>query len=211
MVFQRDPLIGGIEFLARHRVVLYALIAIEVAALIIWLSAGPRLRALCAPLAGVLLAGAICSLSLGILIFPLAVLGLVALIGGLGFTPLVTAVVFLRSGIRAIGVARSHLRPRTLAVMAALGFSVTLAIPGLVIWKVDEAINLSIQEILSGDETQFESGVERLGQLGILGDVEGLTALYAEETDLQRREWIAAAYERLTGEDIQTRTRFFVD
>ena len=92
----------GLVFFHRYRLFGYGVVALELAALAIWLRLGPRLGFLSAGFAGVLLAGSLFAGVLGLVLLPFAIPGVLFLgIGLLGFVPLFTANVYFRQRMAA--------------------------------------------------------------------------------------------------------------
>ena len=121
------------------RLYAYTISALEMVALAAWLlgAGGGRGRPP-AVLGGVLLAGGVFSLVVGVLIFPFSVLGLIFFfVGAIGFTPFPTAVVYLRNGWRAAVPGRSG-DDMSWGDAAALsfGFFFALGMPALIHLKV---------------------------------------------------------------------------
>jgi hypothetical protein len=67
----------------------------------VWFALNRHLTAFSAPIGGILIAGGIFSLAVGVRILPYTLIGLIVLIGAAGFTPFLTAFVYFRSGVRA--------------------------------------------------------------------------------------------------------------
>jgi len=78
----------------------YILAAISITSMILWLTWGKHYRAANAAFSGLFAVGAVISLIVGIAILPFSLLGLIFLIGALGFTPLFTAFIYLRNSYR---------------------------------------------------------------------------------------------------------------
>lgn len=120
-------LLGSLQFYA------YTIIALEMVALAAWLSGVAGRGRPPAALGGVLLAGGLFSFALGVVLLPFSVLGIIFfLVGILGFTPLFTAVVYLRNGWRAANLGRSgdDMSWRDAAEFA-LGFVFALGAPAV--------------------------------------------------------------------------------
>src|SRR5688500_17442432 len=134
-----DPVVfteGGL--LGEYQAFAYMLSSTSILSMAAWLLWGQKLRWLCAPLAGFFIAGSIVSFVVAALIFPYSLLGLLVLIGVLGFTPLFSALVFLRSGIRAFRASSAYLEPRVVWQWAVLAAMFGLVIPYVMhIYMVD--------------------------------------------------------------------------
>ena len=94
--------------LGEWRLYAYTISTLEMVALAAWLlgAGGGRGRPPAA-LGGVLLAGGVFSLVVGVLILPFSILGLLFFVGAFGVTPFPTAFVYLRNGWRAAAPCRS--------------------------------------------------------------------------------------------------------
>jgi hypothetical protein len=119
--------------LGRWQFYAYTISALEMVALAVWLfKAGGGGRPPAA-LGGMLLAGGVFSLVVGVVLLPFSLLGLIFFfVGVFGFTPFCTAVVYLRNGWRAANPGRSGDGLRAGAAAAfALGFVLALGAPAL--------------------------------------------------------------------------------
>ena len=111
LCFSFDPIVfrGGLinedGIYAGARFYAYTLSALEMVALCAWLSAAGRGGRGPAVLAGVLFAGALFSFVVGVAILPWSAVGLIVLIGALGFVPFLTSLVYMRNAWRAAGAA----------------------------------------------------------------------------------------------------------
>jgi hypothetical protein len=213
LCFLLDPGIikgqGDLPFVAfslsHYSPFIYSLTALAIPTLGLWLGIGKRTRALGALISGVLLAGAMCSFFIGVAILPLSALALMAVIGALGFTPLVTGLVYLRNAIRSNSWSRVHAtRSRTLRALV-LGFTIAVAAPGLANWEASRLVTLSMDEILQGDAVSIEAAVHRIRYLQWYANPDPIVFAYKGETDPNRKERLAKAYEKMTGEDIEDR------
>jgi len=91
-----DALFGSFQLFA------YAVGAIEIITLSLWLFPRFYPRGIGKVYGSLMLAGAIFSFTLGIILLPFTLFGLFFIIGILGFVPFLTGFVFLRNGIRAL-------------------------------------------------------------------------------------------------------------
>lgn len=128
-----DPIVFTSQgLMGTYRPFAYLLSSASILAMAAWLLWGQRLAWLTAPLAGFFIAGSGVSLVVGALLFPYSLLGLLFLIGFLGFTPLFSSVVFLRNGIRALRTSSLFLEPRVVWQSAVLAAMFGLVIPYVV-------------------------------------------------------------------------------
>lgn len=107
----------------------YAMSATSIMAMVAWLLWGQRLGWLAAPLAGLFIAGSFISLIVGVLLFPYSFMGMFFIIGFLGYTPLISAFIYLRSGIRAARNANLVLDERSACQATVLAAMLALVIP----------------------------------------------------------------------------------
>ena len=134
-----DPIVfrgwsfGEGALLSRWQFYAYTISAMEMVALAAWLLRADGRGRPPAALGGMLLAGGLFSLVVGVVIMPFSLLGIIFFfVGLLGFTPFFTAVVYLRNGWRAALPGRSgdDMSWRDAAAFA-FGFAFALAAPAL--------------------------------------------------------------------------------
>lgn len=211
MCFAFDPFVfrgrvgGGL--LSSFQFYAYGFSLIEVCALGVWLVYGRRLGEWRPAVAGVLMAGAFFSVTVGVLILPFSLIGLLFLIGALGFTPFPTALVYARNGARAWAHAQRVGEGRA-GVAAALvcGAVFALAAPAGAQWGVTRVVNDSLAGVADGAEPS-PAAVLVLRVAGAFLDesFDRLVWDYNRETDPTRRARLAKAYRELTGGDIERR------
>jgi hypothetical protein len=202
-----SPLFGQIQFLA------YAIAFIEISTLLIWLCARERLDAYAVTIGGFLYTGAHISLLIGIVLLPLSLIGLVFGIGILGFTPFVTFIIFWRNGRRAINLCPLRAsRERRLAAFV-LGIIFVIGGPLAAHLKISQAAQASLTKILEGDAREAEEATEQLRLISHLShtNTDKIVWAYHNEQDQARRERLARAYLKLTGEDIEIRRTYLLD
>jgi hypothetical protein len=123
--FVADPIVfknwggRGDGFLSNYAPFAYVLSSVSVISMIVWLTFGQRLRLANAAFSGLFAVGAIISLIIGLVLFPFSLLGLIVLIGALGFTPLITSIIYLRNSYRAFSMVEAT-EPKRLIVHAFL-------------------------------------------------------------------------------------------
>lgn len=115
--------------LGDYRSIAYAFCFVSIMTLAGFLLWGEKLKWLNGVVAGVLAASALAALAIGVVIFPFSLLGLVVFIGILGFTPLLTTVVYARNAVRATRMAAPYFDKLTLFHIAALAGMAALVIP----------------------------------------------------------------------------------
>jgi hypothetical protein len=207
LVFKNFGGVGGGGLFADYQLFTYALAAFEMTALGVWLFARGRLGEWAAAAGGVMLAGALFCFVLGVVLLPFSFLGLLLLIGALGFMPFLTGFVYLRNGVRAVRLARNPLSFRanfvgSLVVGAALAFG----LPALAGAGVSRFVNSSVETLLAGRElSELERSALRVATNFTNAPFDQLALAYESETDPARKARLAAVYRDLTGGDVQRR------
>lgn len=104
LCFAADPFVFADEMslLYKYNVFAYVLSITSIMAMAAWLLWGEKLGELRPYLGGLFLAGSVVSLIVGVILAPFSLIGMILVIGFLGFTPLLSSYVFLRNGVRAI-------------------------------------------------------------------------------------------------------------
>ncbi len=105
--FLFDPIVfsGGVDeraILGKFQIPAYILAFVSILAMTAWLLWGERLKWLNGWLAALFFLSSGISMIVGTILFPFSVVGMVILIGFLGFTPLFTSLVYFRNGVRAM-------------------------------------------------------------------------------------------------------------
>jgi hypothetical protein len=217
LCFIIDPIVFTDDFslvpseLTRYRVFVYVFSALSILALLVFLTRKVRSSPLNAIIAGILLSGALLSLTIGIMILPLSVLGLLVFIGILGFTPFVTTFVYLRNGVRAVNRAKPRLAPLKLAALMIL--SAVLAIgPCLLLQQQIKRVGTqSMNDLLRGDIQAAQSATKTLRYLGWAINLDEVVFAYSRETDATKKTFLANAYLEITGREIESRQTTLLD
>jgi hypothetical protein len=132
---------------------------------------------------------------------PFSVIGLVVLIGALGFVPFFTAAAYFANAVEAYRDARRVAgRPRLVASVL-VGTILVMGAPGAVQAGVSLTLRSAIREIQKGNP----AGMAKLRSFNWLGASDRLVWAYAGDGDPVRRQRIADAYRALTGEDVRVK------
>jgi hypothetical protein len=213
-----DPLvfrsgISGRPLAGRFQLFAYGFIAIEIIALAVWLCVGSRAGEWRGVLAGIMLAGAIFSVGIGICLLPFSLIGLVVLIGALGFTPFLTAFIYLRNARRALRAASAQMTRAGLSVTLLFGATLAFGVPAFTHWRISRLVEHSLAQVLGADDAQAEAAARRLRHVGWLASAEldQMVLAYGRATDPQRKERLARAYREITGDDIRNRWYLLTD
>ena len=151
---------------------------------------------------------------IGVLILPYSVIGLMfLLIGALGFTPFLTALVFFRNGFRAL---RANVNNSTLLYrlsVATLSAVLVVGLPFLASIQLDRTISASVDTIIAGNVTEAEAAEARLKWFRFVPFKHraALASAYSLESDPAKRDVLRRVYENMTGEDIAEYRRYGFD
>ena len=144
IVFNDGSLFGDYKTFA------YVLSFVSIMAMWAWLIWGEKLKWLNAFLAGLFIVGSFISFGIGIIIFPISLIGLFFyFIGALGFTPLFSAIVFLRNSIRAYRAAKPFLEKKILVYSFLLSALFSAVIPSVINVEVNKFKQEKIKEYKS--------------------------------------------------------------
>lgn len=158
--FVFDPLVfkgGAAEFgaIKPFAYLLSFALVMTTSAQLIW---GEKLKWLNAFSAGLFAVGAAISFCIGICLLPLSLIGLVFIIGILGFTPLFTSMVYLRNAIRSYHSAKPFVEKRVLRNAFVLSAIFSFVVPYVVNVEIKKAMN----EMINGDAQTIRSNARKL-------------------------------------------------
>ena len=215
-----DPLIFkggafGTALLQDYQLLAYLICTIQMGLFLTWRTWRRPLAEFAPVFAGVFFAGAIFSTIIGVIILPYSVIGLMfLLIGALGFTPFLTALVFLRNGVRAL---RANVNNSTLLFrlsVATLSSVLVIGVPLLASIQLERSISASVDTVIAGSVTEAEAAETRLKWFRFIplkhrGEI---ATAYALETDPAKRDVLRRVFKKITGEDIEKyRAHSFMD
>lgn len=198
---------GGLMSLVR--VFAYTSIGIGLVTLTIWLVFGTRFQWGRSIIAGILMFGALFAFLLGLVMLPLTILGVfIAGIGLLGFLPFVTGFIYLRNGRRALGSATQLPIDKALRMAGGFlcGIALVIAIPVAVQWQTSRYVSQSVDAILNGDSLAAGQGVENLQHAFWCTETcyTPIVQAYRNTGDSARQQFLAAAYQQISGNTIQS-------
>jgi hypothetical protein len=191
---------------SQHRLFIYSIAVIVGAALSARLILGDRLRPYSGFVAGILMGGSACSFVLGILMLPMALIGLIFIVGILGFSPIIAGFVYMRNGIRSFREAAIISNEVPLAASFLLG--AMLALGGPVI--LEETVSKSVDLVVRNDMTS-EVAVQGLSYFSWVVDADPIALAYEREADPGRKARLAAAYRNITGHEVEARLAILHD
>ncbi len=201
-----DPIVFTSRgMLGTYRPFAYLVSAASILAMAAWLLWGKKIGGLAAPLAGFFIAGSGVSLIVGVLLFPYSLIGLFFVIGFLGFTPLFSALVFLRNGVRALRTSRSTLDRRVVWQGAVIAAVFGLVVP----YVVNVQVSHLVSEVAAGDLNTIRRESAKLMYIKPLVDAGPIADRYYQsdysEKSSPRMKALVRVYEELTGENIEVR------
>ena len=201
IVFKGGFGIDGDSILGEYRVFAYLLSFVSIMSLAAWLVWGAKLKALNAALAGLFITGAVVSFAVGAVLFPFSAIGLMILIGALGFTPLLTGLVYFRSGLRALRMAKPYMDEKLLARVFLLA--------GILSSVVPYALNVEVKKVsaaLRGDALAIRAQMWKLKYLAPALSARSLKDRYyrvpPENRQFEEMRTIAEAYRQITGREL---------
>ncbi len=160
-------------------------------------------------LSGMLLMGAVFAAGLGLTLLPFSFIGLLFLIGVLGFSPFVSCFVFARAYLRLNRLCLVQQRRAQVMRMTALGVLFAGVLPTGAQMAVNAMVDPALHRILTGD-TSVEVR-NTLSRLLWVADLDPLVNAYRVERDETRKEALADAYTDITGTSIEERVRRLAD
>lgn len=198
-----DPIVfrslSGEALLGRYTTLALVAILLGLLSLTVWLS----IRRPPALLAGLLAGGAVFSCLLGLVLLPFSLMGLLWLIGVLGFAPFLTGFVFLRNSVRAWQMAGSTSRSLWRPILMAAGLLAACCGPWTAHWYLNREVDRAIALARSQDPGQALTGINSLHWFRGLLSLDAILKAYDEEPDPVVRDRLAGLYKELTGEEIE--------
>jgi hypothetical protein len=153
-------------------------------------------------MAGLLAGGALFATLLGLVLLPFSIIGLLWVIGVLGFTPFVTAFIFWRNAVGAYRRTYHNRIKGWVLIAVAVGLAISCAAPCAMQWYVTRAVEM----VQSHHPAEAAQGLSVLKQFRAIIHYDLLVFAYRRaEKDVERRERLAKAYKELTGTEIGRR------
>ena len=203
----------------------YLVSGIEILLLIVWLAWGRRLQPAHSLAGGALMAGAIFSGLIGLVLLPFTLMGLALGIGIFGFIPFLTALVYLRNARSAFRLAAKpsevdqpgSLEPprqapglgslRGALVATLIGCVMALGPPAVLSVAASMFVTEAMNAVLSADEQQADLAIDEIRYLQIFAQpqLDRLVSAYLATDEPARKEALRRRYVKLTGSDIEQR------
>jgi hypothetical protein len=216
LCFLFDPIVFTARFGAPlfpdYQTFAYVLSAAQVFLLCVWLVLPPENHVGRGMIAGGLMGGAIFCLATGVILAPFSLLGLMFGIGIFGFTPFVTAFVYIRNSIRASRIAPTRPSFET-GIASIAGFLFALALPLALSLAIHSAASNAVNDVIQGDAQRAKFAAQRLIPLRYVAEAElnRISEAYLAEQNPEKREQLRMLYQQITGEDLEVRARMLRD
>jgi hypothetical protein len=194
---------GGAVF-GGYKVVGYSAAGLGIVSMATWLIR----RRPAGLLAGLLAGGAAFALCLGLVLLPFSLIGLIVLIGALGFVPFGTAWAFASQSRSAWQSARGG---RAAGRWAAVGFLLACCAPWGLQVGAQVAVRSATTAALSEDPAEADRGLVAIERLWFVIDPDEFAWAYSREEDPGRKQRLADAYRRVTGGDVESRLAVLLD
>lgn len=156
--------------LGEYKPFAYTLSFVSIILMMLFLLFGRKLRWFNGVLAGLFLVGSSVCLIVGVLLLPFSLLGLIFLIGALGFTPLFSGFVYLRNSIRAIDLAEPLINKKLLFNLIGISAMFSFVLPYVFYSNVEN----SLRRIEFGSPTEIKQEVQKLKLIKPLVNVDKL-------------------------------------
>jgi hypothetical protein len=206
----------GVAILGVFKPFAYILSFVTVMAMSTWLIWGARLKWLNAPLAGLFLISGVVSFVIGVVLLPFSLIGLIILIGVLGFTPFLSAIIFLRNAYRAYQTAKPFVQKRLIFHLFTLSAALSLQIPVSINLQIKKSLDAVVSAVKNEDARAVRENGRKLRFVAFLANIDVLAGLYYRHSDMTNRKTetmnaLAETYREITDVDIETKKRSFVD
>jgi hypothetical protein len=213
IVFKGGEGLWNRALLEDYQLLAYLVCSLQIGMFLAWRTWRRSLIGWAPAFAGIFLAGAAFSGVIGVVLLPFSLIGLIVLIGALGFTPLLTAFVFLRNGLRTARVHSPGVTVSSRFMLGVMAAVLTIALPVLAAWQVERAINVSVDTLISADMSQSQQAARQLRWFRFIPDKYSrkIAIAYTNSVDPVRRQTLNNAYRNITGEDLDRRRRFTYD
>lgn len=195
IVFKGLGLMSGGPILGGYKSFAYLLSFTSIMAMIAWLLFREKLKGFNAVLAGLFVFGGVISFAVGVILLPFSLLGLLVLIGALGFTPLFAGFVYLRNSFRAFHVAKPFFETRVLLST----FLLTALLSGVVPFVINVEIDRRMDNMVRGNAQSIYMNAARLKFYAPLVDFSVIARAYCSTQDKEKQRALADVYNHYSG------------
>jgi hypothetical protein len=210
-----DPIVfrGHIStYLVSINLFAYSSVGLGIFTLSIWLLFKTESTIINSLIAGALLTGALLAFVLGIAILPYSLLGLYLIIGIFGFTPFLTAFVFLRNGIKAIRKIQPIKNKFFFLGSMFIGIVLVFGLPLEIQSRGSKLVSQSIETIANGKQEEVKLATKNLKIAFWCSNscYDEIVWSYYKEENETKRQLISSSYRELTGENIKQKLYRFL-
>ena len=206
--------IGGSALLSDYRNFVYLFSGLQIALLCFWLLTGSGPQIWNQLIGGMLLCGGIFCAVVGVGLAPFSFLGLFIYgIGLFGFTPFLTAIVYLRNSRRALRAEKVGAAGLADALFPISGMLLVAGLPLLLSIQIHLMVSRGVSEILQGDSQHATFAAHRLVPLRFFAgsELDQIVNAYVAASDERRKELLKSCYQVITGESIENRAAILSD
>jgi hypothetical protein len=199
-----DPIVfkgmGGGEFSAcrLQAWVMIGLSIICLAAVTFWRIANAWLLAFAG---GGMFAGGLAAMVLGVYMVPLSIMGLIMIIGFLGFSPFLVGVIYLNEGVSAVLKSVKMAKSNGIFLAPVLGMVLVAGLPYGMQVKTDAAVREMMLKLSTCSQTEVPQVVNQFRFLGSFAVLDPMILKWGEANGTEK-ENLLTAYRQITGEDI---------
>lgn len=160
-----------------------------------------------------LLCGGIFCVTMGLVLAPFSLIGLVYGIGVFGLTPFLTALVYLRNSGRALRSESRGDESFVGVIIPASGILLVAGLPLLLSIQIHLTVSRAVTEIVEGDAQHAIFAARRLVPLRFLASAEldQIVNAYSAASDEKRKELLKSCYREITGDSIENRAHILDD
>jgi hypothetical protein len=200
-----DPIVfkgygaGKGALLAGYKPFGYLLSFTSIMLMMVWLIWGTKLKWLNSFLSGLFAVGSFISFAIGIIFFPLSVIGIFFVIGIFGFTPLFASFVYWRNSVRTFHLTKPFLKKGALIGSFVLSAVLSFTIPMLVNVKIQNLLN----QMNNGNAETIKLNAEKLKYFYPLVNFDVLGGHYCDSPQSEEHQALAEVYQRFTGESVE--------
>lgn len=220
LVLVADPIVfkgrNGLwnqALLADYQLLAYVVCTIQIGLFLTWRTWRRSLVRFAPVFAGIFFVGAAFSGVIGVVLLPLSVIGLIVLIGVLGFTPLLTSFVYLRNGVRVARLQSPGATAQHRLMVAVMSAVLVTALPVLTTWQVERSISATVDHLIDADLAQSQDAARQLKWFRFIPEKYSnrIAVAYVNSVDPVKRQTLNEAYRNITGEDLEMKPRFNYD
>lgn len=217
--FELDPIVfksaGGIfgpAYAGDYQFLVYFISAVQITAMVVWYTLGSRLGSFSAVIGFVLILGGLVSVVIGVFLLPLSLIGLILVLGILGFTPFLTGFAYIRSGVRAMRSCPPKKVYAPMVVGAIASAVITLAVPLAVNTWVQSTVSRSVTTILHNPLPEADDAIDNLRRMPIRdSERRRFLSEYERQMNPDRRALIRRSYRAIFDQNIERDIRIYND